>query len=165
MQGIFSILFVLALTFGGLQAQDKVKEYKAHQDGWLVSLDKAYEESQRTGKPILANFTGSDWCGWCKRLTKSVFIHDSFNKWAGENVVLLELDFPKRTQVPAEIKTQNTKLQRAFKVGGFPTIWLFDLNKIDGKYTIVAHGKTGYTASVEEFTSAINQMLEQRKGA
>ena len=31
-------------------------------DGWLLNFDKAAEQSMKTGKPILANFTGSDWC-------------------------------------------------------------------------------------------------------
>ena len=52
--------------------------YKAENEGWLVNLDEAYEKSKKTGKPIMANFTGSDWCGWCKRLTASVFSQDEF---------------------------------------------------------------------------------------
>ena len=32
-------------------------DYKAHADGWMVDINKAYEESKRTGKPIMANFT------------------------------------------------------------------------------------------------------------
>ena len=43
--------------------------YTAENPGWLVNVDEAYAISKKTGKPILANFTGSDWCGWCKRLT------------------------------------------------------------------------------------------------
>ena len=63
-------LFVFISTFSF--AQESKSAYKAENEGWLVNIDEAYEMSQKTGKPILANFTGSDWCGWCKRLTKSV---------------------------------------------------------------------------------------------
>ena len=60
------------------------------QDGkWLDSFDEAIKESKKTGKPILANFTGSDWCGWCIRLDKEVFSKSEFKEWADKNVVLL----------------------------------------------------------------------------
>src|SRR5690625_3288672 len=58
------------------------EEYSADNEGWMVDIEKAHEESVRTGKPIMANFTGSDWCGWCKRLTASVFSKQEFKDWA-----------------------------------------------------------------------------------
>ncbi len=134
--------------------------YKAGHEGWLVDVDEAYQVSKTTGKPIMANFTGSDWCGWCKRLSAAVFDKKEFKQWADENVVLLELDFPRRKQLPEDLQRQNAGLQRAFQVRGFPTVWVFDLNKNDsGKYEIDAHGKTGYKPSVEQFTTGIDQML------
>ena len=44
-------------------------------------------------------FTGSDWCGWCIRLQKEVFFKPEFTKWAAENVVLVELDFPRKSTI------------------------------------------------------------------
>ncbi len=158
----FLAVFILmgSLSFGQIALAD----YAAENEGWLVSIDNAYAESQRTGKPILANFTGSDWCVWCKRLTKSVFIHDEFKTWAIENVILLELDFPKRKQLPKEIKQQNANLQRAFQVGGYPTIHLFDLEKNDnGEFAISSLGKTGYTKTVSEFIEGVEKMIARRK--
>ena len=138
--------------------------YKAHQDGWMVNLDEAYAESEESGKPIMANFTGSDWCGWCKKLSASVFNKPEFKEWAQDNVVLLELDFPRRFQVPTEIKKQNTDLQQAFQVRGYPTIWVFDLAKDEeDRYSINAFGKTGYKASVGEFTGYIESLISQSK--
>jgi Fur family ferric uptake transcriptional regulator len=40
-------------------------------------------------------------------LQKNVFAKPAFVEWATKNVVLLELDFPKRTQLPAKLKEQN----------------------------------------------------------
>lgn len=138
-------------------------EYKAEIDGWYVDIDKAYAESQKSGKPILANFTGSDWCGWCIRLKRDVFTKPGFNEWAKENVVLLELDYPRRKQLPADIKQQNAKLQQTFKIRGYPTIWVFDLGKDDkGEFKITPLGKTGYTKTVDQFTSDVNSMIEKR---
>lgn len=139
--------------------------YKAENEGWLVNLDEAFEKSKKTGKPIMANFTGSDWCGWCKRLTASVFSQEEFKKWATKNVILLELDFPRRKQIPENIRSQNASLQQAFQVSGYPTVWVFDLekDKKTNQYQIKALGKTGYTPTVQEFTSGVDAMLATRK--
>ncbi len=155
----------LALAFvlfaGVAMAQDS--EYKAGNEGWMVDLDKAYEASKKEGKPIMANFTGSDWCGWCKRLTAAVFVKDEFKSWAKDHVILLELDFPRKFQIPEKYRTQNGSLQQAFKVTGYPTIWVFNLakDKSTGQYQIDALGKTGYTPTVAEFTGAVDQMLHK----
>ena len=111
-----SLLLISSMAFG------QSKTYTAANEGWLVSLDEAYALSQKTGKPIMANFTGSDWCGWCKRLTASVFSKPEFKKWADKNVVLLELDYPKRFKLPTDIQQQNANMQQSFRVTGFPTL-------------------------------------------
>lgn len=158
------IFFLLAFSLMISTYSIAQEEYTAENAGWLVDVDEAYAESQKTGKPILANFTGSDWCGWCKRLTKSVFVHKEFKDWAEKNVVLLELDFPRRKKLPAKFQQQNRNLQQAFKVRGYPTVWLFDLDKESGnsQYSISALGKTGYTKTAAEFTSTIDKMIAQR---
>jgi len=158
-----SIALGLMLMAAFAIAQEK---YTAEQEGWMVSLEKAYQESEKTGKPIMANFTGSDWCGWCKRLSAAVFVKPEFKQWADDNVVLLELDFPRRKQIPQDIRQQNYSLQQQFGVRGYPTIWVFniDKNKDSGQYEIEPLGKTGYRPTVEEFTSGVNQMLQRQKG-
>lgn len=161
---LFGVLWVSAQT--NAQPSDvaiSTPSYKAENAGWLVNLDEAYAKSKETGRPIMANFTGSDWCGWCKRLTANVFIHEAFKQWAEKNVVLLELDFPRGKFIPENIKGQNASLQQAFQVQGFPTIWVFrlDKNEATNQYSIESLGKTGYMATVEEFTSGIDQMIKK----
>jgi len=139
-------------------------DYKANADGWLVDINKAYEISKKTGKPILANFTGSDWCGWCKKLKYEVFDKPAFKAWAEKTVVLVELDFPRSFQIPQKYKEQNASLQQAFKVGGYPTIWVFNLDKDDnGQYSINALGKTGFVKDVSTFTGDVNNMIKKGK--
>lgn len=112
---------------------------------WLNSYEEAARISKETNKPILANFTGSDWCGWCKVLDKQVFSTNEFKTWANENVVLLVLDFPKRKKLPQALQIQNYSLQKAFGVRGYPTIFLFEPGKGDDpKQGIVPLGKTGF---------------------
>lgn len=147
-----------------IDVQSKVSEpYTAENPGWLVNVDEAYALSKKTGKPIMANFTGSDWCGWCKRLTANVFSQDAFKQWAEKNVILLELDFPRRKVLPQEIQAQNAGLQQAFQVSGYPTVWVFNLIKNDAtnQFTVEALGKTGYTNTVEEFTTGVEQMMKK----
>ena len=74
--------------------QPKPVAYASAKEGWLVDLDEAYALSVKEKKPILANFTGSDWCGWCKRLDADVCTKPVFKEWAKKNVVLLELESP-----------------------------------------------------------------------
>ncbi len=142
-----------------------IGDYKPKNEGWHVLLEEAYKESQKSGKPIMANFTGSDWCGWCKRLDKSVFHTDDFDKWAKDNVVLLELDFPRRFRLPDAVAQQNRGLQQTFGVRGYPTVWLFDLSKDDaGKFNIAALGKTGYTKTFDEFKNTMTGYMASRQG-
>lgn len=157
----FTIIAMLFISFSAFSQND----YKAASEGWLVSIEDAYVQSQKTGKPIMANFTGSDWCGWCKKLVRDVFSKPEFKKWADKNVVLLELDFPRSFQIPEEIQQQNASLQQAFGVRGYPTVWVFYLDKdaAASNFNIAALGKTGYMGSVADFTNSVNQMIEQYK--
>ncbi len=160
MKRITAIFTFIMFTFI-LNAQET---YKAHNEGWMVSLDEAYELHKKTGKPIMANFTGSDWCGWCIKLTKDVFAKEEFTKWAKDNVILLELDFPKRKQLPQNIAAQNNSLARNFKVTGYPTVWMFNVEKDkDGQFVIEKLGRTGYTPSADQFISGIEQMMGKGK--
>lgn len=149
------------LTFAAIGFSQET--YKAHNEGWLVDLNEAYEESQETGKPIMANFTGSDWCGWCIKLTRDVFSKPEFKAWAEKNVVLLELDFPRRKQLPENFRQQNASLQQTFKITGYPTVWVFtmDKNPTTNEFQINAIGKTGYTKSPDIFTSTVDQMISK----
>ncbi|MBX3171635.1 MAG: thioredoxin family protein [Candidatus Eremiobacteraeota bacterium] len=90
--------------------------------GWLTSYKEAVAQSKASGKPILMDFTGSDWCGWCKKLKAEVFETNEFKQWAASNVVLLELDFPRRTSQSPAMKQQNQELAQKFGVRGYPTI-------------------------------------------
>jgi thioredoxin-related protein len=138
---------------------------------WYTSVPKVYEISKETGKPIFAFFTGSDWCGWCHKLQREVFAKPAFVEWANQHVVLLELDFPRRKQLSPELVQQNEQLQQVFKVGGFPTIWMFFLDKdeVSKKINISALGSLGYPSTAEpgkeevSFLKDANKILENKK--
>jgi protein disulfide-isomerase len=114
--------------------------------GWMTSYSQALAISTKTGKPILTNFTGSDWCGWCIKLKQEVFSTAEFKKWATENVVLLELDYPQRTPQPAAIKKQNQALAKKYAIRGYPTILFLDgTGKVVGKSGYMRGGPAAWT--------------------
>lgn len=89
---------------------------------WLESLPKAVELSKDSGKPIMALFTGSDWCKFCSLLDYQILNTEAFASWAKEHVVLLELDFPQEKEISREIKEQNNALAARYRITGFPTV-------------------------------------------
>jgi thioredoxin-related protein len=113
---------------------------------WQTDMNKAMELSKKEKKPLLLFFTGSDWCGWCMRLQKEVMKTPEFTKWANDNVILVELDFPRNTPQSPEIKKQNMELQQTFAIQGYPTVWFVNATKKDGKINLEKLGSTGYVA-------------------
>ena len=111
---------------------------------WETNVTKAMEISNETKKPLLLFFTGSDWCGWCIRLQKEVLRTPEFAVWAKENVVLVELDYPRKATQTDAIKKQNNDLQQIFGIQGFPTIILANATTKDGKVNFEGLGGTGY---------------------
>ena len=89
---------------------------------WLHDWNKAQEEAKTNHKLLFLNFTGSDWCGWCIKLDKDIFSQPQFKDFAHDNLVLVELDFPRRKSQPTEERKQNLQLAQQYEVLGFPTI-------------------------------------------
>lgn len=163
------IVCLLALNFMPVFAQS---EGTAATEGleWYTDINKANEASRANNKPIFAFFTGSDWCGWCRKLQRDVFAKPEFVTWAKNNVILLELDYPRNKQLTPELKQQNAGLQQTFQVQGYPTIWLFYLRGQDpAKYEIEALGSLGYPSGAiqgkEEvkFLEDANAILANKK--
>lgn len=125
------VLFVFLFTScnNGQSSSDKLN--------WNGNLEKAVEQAKKENKTVLVNFTGSDWCIWCKRLSSEVFQQKEFEEYAKKSLVLVMLDFPKDIEQTQEIKEYNNTLAQKYGIQGFPTILL-----IDGQGKLVA--QTGY---------------------
>ena len=133
-------IIVALLLFAGSFAAE------AQELVWETNVTKAMAISTETKKPLLLFFTGSDWCGWCMRLQKEVLKSPEFATWAKENVVLVELDYPRKAPQTEDIKKQNNELQMAFGIQGFPTIILANATTKEGKVNFEGIGSTGYVA-------------------
>ncbi|PWA04105.1 thioredoxin family protein [Flavobacterium psychrotolerans] len=151
------IVAIVFLVMGSMAVQ-------AQELAWETSMEKAVQVSMKTKKPLLLFFTGSDWCGWCIRLQKEVLKTQEFATWAKENVVLVELDFPRRSPQQPEIQKQNNELQQLFQVAGYPTVWFSNPTKKDGKINLDKLGSTGYVAGgPSKWLEAANQILSVKQ--
>ena len=130
---------------------------------WHTDMTKASEIAIKENKPVMMFFTGSDWCGWCKRLQKEVFETLDFQTWAKDNVVLMELDFPRRTALDQATKVQNYQLQQIFKVSGYPTVFFVNPEKKpDGKMNLNSLGRTGYVrGGAQEWLTVANNFINK----
>lgn len=96
--------------------------------GWTADYKHALTLATELRLPVMINFTGSDWCVYCKRLKAEVFSQKEFVEWAERNVVLLEVDYPRSFDLPKQVATQNDWLQGLYgeAVQGFPTVLMTD---------------------------------------
>ena len=144
--------------------------FSQYSNDWNTDINKAIKTSIKEDKPMLLFFTGSDWCGWCKKLVREVYKTPEFSKWAQKNVVLVDIDFPKRTTLPKELQQQNRTLGQLFAVRGYPTVWLVELTNKGGdnvvrynNYYLKALGKTGYVAGgPNNWINGANQFLKNK---
>lgn len=128
----------------------KAASAAASNGGWLTNYDQALALAKKEKKKVLLNFTGSDWCGWCVRLDEEVFSKKQFVDYAREHYVLVKLDFPRRSKLPADLKKQNDRLAKKYKVRGFPTVVV--LNSNGKKHTTggyVAGGPKAFLRSIK----------------
>lgn len=119
--------------------------------GWDDDYDKALAKAKSEKKMVLLDFTGSDWCGWCVKLDKEVFSKTEFKNYAKDNLVLVELDFPRGKQQSKKLKEQNEKLQKEFGIRGFPTIIVLNAEgqKV-GQLGYMEGGPAAFIAKVNE---------------
>jgi protein disulfide-isomerase len=122
---------------------------------WLTDLPKAQAKAKEEDKQVLLDFTGSDWCGWCIKFNKEVFSTKEFEEYAAKNLVLVELDFPRKKEQSAELKAANKALKSKYQVDGYPTLVV--LNKegkeIGRQEGYSAGGPKAFIAKLEGFTS------------
>jgi len=105
---------------------------------WLTDIKTAQDQARSQNKLILVAFTGSDWSPTCIRLKNEVFGKPEFASFADENLVLLEVDFPRQKPMSPEVRKANGKLADHYKVaGGYPSVHVLDA---EGQ----SLGQTGY---------------------
>jgi thiol:disulfide interchange protein len=92
------------------------------QADWTTDYKAALARAKAENKMVLLDFTGSDWCPYCKLLDTEVLAAPSFEAFADKNYVQVTVDFPQQKQLPAELQQQNQALHDQFNIEGFPTL-------------------------------------------
>ena len=120
---------------------------------WLTDYAKAVEQAKTENKPILLDFTGSDWCGWCMKMKKESLDTPLFNHYAKKNLVLVEVDFPRSKPLAANVKKQNDELKRQYSANGFPTFVLVDKDakELGRQAGYLQGGPTAFIAKLNTF--------------
>lgn len=108
MEHIFRFVAVAAMVAPALGAE------------WMTDFEAAKARAAAENKAILVNFTGSDWCGYCMRMKRNVLDKQEFLDYTRDKFVLLEVDLPRRKQVPEAEMEKRRNLCRQYEVSGFP---------------------------------------------
>lgn len=96
---------------------------------WYTDFNQALQVAKQQNKPIVLFFTGSDWCGWCKKINQEVFSSADFASIAGDKFIFVDVDFPRNKQQPQQIMQQNADLKQKYNVTGYPTVIIIDSNQ------------------------------------
>ena len=137
----------------GLFAAWAVSQVVASAGEWLTDVPKALDRAKAEKKVVLLDFTGSDWCGWCKRLDKEVFSTTEFKDYSTKNLVLVEVDFPNQKKLGPELKKANDGLKNKYKVNGFPTLVVLngEGREIGRQVGYMEGGPKAFIAKLETF--------------
>jgi thioredoxin-related protein len=108
---------------------------------WTDNFTAAVGKAKAEKKPLLALFTGSDWCPPCQQLEKNILLQPAFKEFAKRHLVTVFLDFPREAKIDDGVKKQNDDLAKKFSVEAYPTILVLSS---DGEKELWK--QVGYTA-------------------
>jgi thioredoxin-related protein len=124
----FSLVLILVVCSSLVAlAQSETSSLQWH--GW----EDGVREAQASGKFLLVDvFT--TWCGWCKRMDKSVYIHPRVQELLAAQFVPVKLNAESKTVVKNGANQYTEKeCAEMLKVHSYPTILAFD-----SKFQLVA---------------------------
>jgi protein disulfide-isomerase len=121
---------------GIMSAAPKLQPIAAESE-WTTDYAAALRQAKTEKKQVFLFFTGSDWCGWCKRLDREILATSDFKAYARAHLILVKVDFPRSLPQSAQLKASNQKLGEKYQIEGYPTIVVLDSSGKDV-------GKLGY---------------------
>ena len=119
---------------------------------WLTDVPTAMERAQKEQKAVLLFFTGSDWCPWCQKLKSEVFDRFEFACYAAANLIMVEVDFPRRKRISTDQLNANYALASKYSVKGYPTVILLNSDGVTlGECSYIEGGPEPFVAAIERF--------------
>ncbi|MBL7205568.1 MAG: thioredoxin family protein [Desulfobacteraceae bacterium] len=126
---------------------------------WTMDLNAAKKLANEKKLPILLNFSGSDWCSWCKLMEKNVFSKQDWKGYAKDNILMVIIDFPKDSMiVPQEYVERNNELKDKYNVKGFPTFIVLD----DDAETVLGRLGAGQEKTPASFIEELTKLSRYR---
>ena len=91
---------------------------------WMTDFEAAKAKSVAENKPMLIDFTGSDWCTWCIKLKQDVLSKTEFEQYIADKFIPVEVDVPQNAaKVGGEEQLEkNRQICEEYGVEGFPTV-------------------------------------------
>ncbi|MBA4388651.1 MAG: hypothetical protein C0404_11770 [Verrucomicrobia bacterium] len=152
-------MMILALSVSRCLYAAGVETSGAVPGKWTMDLDSAEKLAATNKLPILLNFSGSDWCGWCKLMDKDVFSEKKWKNYAKDNVNMVLVDFPQDNKiVPEKYVKRNEELKEKYGVEGFPTFVVLDSDA----RTVLGRLGAGKDKTPESFISELKQLFRYR---
>ncbi len=150
------VVSLVPAASGAEKSEKSEKSRDPAKPRWLEDLPAAKVEAARERKAILLDFTGSDWCTFCRKFKKEVLDQPEFLGFARTNLVLVEVDFPERKRQAAALAQANEALKTRFAVGIFPTFVLLSSegNELGRQVGYLRGGPKAFIAKLEQFRSA-----------
>ena len=126
--------------------------------GFTDDLDAALRRAAENGRKVVAVFSGSDWCGWCKELDKKILSKEAFLKVATNTYELVYIDNPMDTKVLSETgRKNNRRLTEKYGVRGFPAVFVLDAK---GAVITTVDGYDGDSGPAEYLAKLESEILD-----
>jgi protein disulfide-isomerase len=138
------------------EPEEEPKEEPAPENVYkeYTNWEAAKKAAADKGHPIMMVFSGSDWCGWCKKFEAEILTQPAFQDYAKDNMETFIADFPRNIQQSAELKQQNAALAREYGISGYPTVMIVNP---DGSVI----KKTGYIqGGAENYVNHLKSIID-----
>ncbi len=129
-----------------------------HGSFWISNMEEAEKVAHDEHKLIALNFSGSDWCAPCIRMRKEIFESEDFSRYATNNLIMVNADFPrlKKNQLSRDKQKYNEVLAEKYNSEGtFPCTLLLDSNG-----NVLFTWKGYYNKGAESFTNEVKQLVK-----
>lgn len=89
---------------------------------WLTNVEVAQKLAAEQGKAVLVDFTGTDWCVYCREMHAKVLDTPEFEAYAAPKFICVEMDLPHKPLLPKEQLEYNRGIVKRYGVTGYPTL-------------------------------------------